>query len=1171
MAQDEKDIRPLEPGTVVEREIAGQQIHSYRITLAAGLYLGLVVHKHGANAVVRVIGPDGKEIAEMDASNNTSGPVPVSLVAEASGIYMVEIGYPVEAAPAGRYELRIGVLREATDQDRRLFAAQNKYNEAVVAKRNKESWGRTLPEYEKAVGLFRNAGAHQWEAYALAEMGDFSFYKLRAAQKAIDYYSRALNLSSDVNDPSWQAYTLNNMGQVYRSQGDKQRELEYYTKALPLWRASGDLVGQAITLYNIASAHNEQGRKSDAIEFFSRSLDIRRALSDRDGIATVLSAIGAIHNSLGERQQALERFKEAVPLFHSVGDHQGEASSLTFIGMIYSGLGENRNALDFLNQALVVRRAGNDKRGEGITLAHIGKAYSDLGESQQALGHYIQALRLFQAVEDSQFQANALNSIAVLYSSLGDDQKAIAYFNDALEFARKAKTTLIEARILNSTGRAYLSLGDKQKALRFFSDALRLFQFLEDRMGKASALNNLGRVYFDLKDNGKATDLYRQAIEAIRGTGNPRGEATVLTNIGAVYDSAGDKQTAIDFYTQAIVLNRSAGYQSGEANTLYHLARAERDRGDLIEARTRIEASLGIIETLRTKVASEELRASYFASVQERYEFYIDLLMRMQKQRPTGGFDVAALHASERARARSLLELLTEARADIRQGVDPTVLERERRLRELLNAKAERQMQLLSVKHTEEQAGAIARELSALATEYQALGARIREESPHYAALTQPQPLTVGEIQQQVLDPGTLLLEYALGDERSYLWAVTQSTISSFELPKRAEVESAARRVYELLTARNRIVKNEIVQKRRARLAQAEAEYAEAAVALSQIVLSPVSSLLGRKRLVIVSEGALQYVPFAALPVPRGADGSPAMGEYASERLRGPAPTAGYKPLAVEHEIVSLPSASVLAVLRRETAGRKPAPRPVAVLADPVFDKDDERVRRARGAGAALAGPSEQVADVDRAVRDVGLARDGGRTARLPFSGREAKAIFALVPPGEGMMALDFKASRATATSAELSQYRIVHFATHGLLNSEHPELSGIVLSLVDENGAPQDGFLRLHDIYNLKLPADLVVLSACQTALGKDIKGEGLIGLTRGFMYAGAARVAASLWKVDDKATAELMKRFYRGMIRDGLRPAAALQSAQAEMWKQKRWKSPYYWAAFVLQGEWK
>jgi CHAT domain-containing protein len=205
-------------------------------------------------------------------------------------------------------------------------------------------------------------------------------------------------------------------------------------------------------------------------------------------------------------------------------------------------------------------------------------------------------------------------------------------------------------------------------------------------------------------------------------------------------------------------------------------------------------------------------------------------------------------------------------------------------------------------------------------------------------------------------------------------------------------------------------------------------------------------------------------------------------------------------------------------------------------------------------------------------VEEGGTTGLGALLPRLIGSRREAAAILALVPPSERKEALDFQANLQVATSPELGEYRIVHFATHGLLNSRHPELSGIVLSLVNERGEPVDGFLRLNEVYNLKLPADLIVLSACRTALGTDIKGEGLVGLTRGFMYAGSPRIAASLWKVDDAAAADLMKRFYEAMLgKDHLRPAAALRQAQIEMWKQRRWQSAYYWAAFVLQGEWR
>jgi len=318
---------------------------------------------------------------------------------------------------------------------------------------------------------------------------------------------------------------------------------------------------------------------------------------------------------------------------------------------------------------------------------------------------------------------------------------------------------------------------------------------------------------------------------------------------------------------------------------------------------------------------------------------------------------------------------------------------------------------------------------------------------------------------------------------------------------------------------------------------------------------------LGKKRLAIVAAEALSFLPFAALPDPAAAD----------------------QPLLIAHEIVNLPSASVLAVIRREMAGRRAAEKAVAVLADPVFEANDPRVLVARKNSPARKGEMQTAAatlttDLGRALRTFNVSANQtagdmspSKLTRLPFSREEADAIAALAPSGHALKATGFQANRATATKEDLGRYRIVHFATHGLLNAAHPELSGLVFSLVDGTGKSQDGFLRLHEIYNLRLPVEVVVLSACQTALGKEVKGEGLIGLTRGFMHAGATRVVASLWQVDDLATAELMKRFYAGMLRAGLRPAAALRAAQLELWKQKRRSAPFYWAAFVLQGEWR
>jgi len=360
-------------------------------------------------------------------------------------------------------------------------------------------------------------------------------------------------------------------------------------------------------------------------------------------------------------------------------------------------------------------------------------------------------------------------------------------------------------------------------------------------------------------------------------------------------------------------------------------------------------------------------------------------------------------------------------------------------------------------------------------------------------------------------------------------------------LPRRAEIEAAAKHLYQVLTARNQTPARETPGARAARVRQADEAYFAAAMKASRMLLGPAATRLEKRRLLIVSEGMLQYLPFAALMEPTAARDERPM------------------PLMVNHEIISASSASMLAVMRQGTAGRKPAEKSLAVLADPVFTADDSRVAQ-KQKGIAPVSANRSTAD---------LGTQG--LVRLRFSRYEAEEIARLAPTGTTLMALDFDASRETALRSDLGQYRIVHFATHSLLNNEHPELSGVVLSLVDRSGRPQNGTLRLYDIYNLKLDSDLVVLSACQTALGGEIKGEGLIGLTRGFLYAGSPRVVASLWEVDDRTTAEVMKRFYEAMLVRGERPAAALRATQLALWRTKGWEAPYYWAAFTLQGEWR
>ncbi|HJQ23960.1 MAG TPA: CHAT domain-containing protein [Blastocatellia bacterium] len=918
--------------------------------------------------------------------------------------------------------------------------------------------------------------------------------------------------------------------ELLRVQGTAEasrKAIEKYEAALPLQRKLEDRLGEAMTLSLIGVRYWELGDNRKALEYYAQALPLFRALGSRKEEAQVLHNFGTAYWELGDSQKALEYYAEALPLSRAVGDRYEEAIILNTIGLAYDNLGRLHEALDYFNQALVLLRALGNHQDEAVTLTSLGYTYFKLGDLQKALAYFGQALPLRRETGDRRGEASSLNNIGVVYWRLGDSRKALEYYNQALPLRRETGDRNGEVSTLHNLGIIHKDLGESQKALEYYNQALALARTIGDRRDEAATLQEMGVLYQSFGESQKALAYYDQSLSLHRASGNRWAEALTLSHIGDTYIALGKPAEALTYLEQALALQRAVGDQGYAAVTLHSIARAERNQGRFDAARAHIEAALKLIENTRSTLISQELRASYLASNQESYEIYIDLLMRLHERQPSAGHDAAALEASERARARGLLDLLIESRADIRQGVDGALLERERAAQQQLDAKSEQLTRLFGGKHSEAQATAARKEVEAALAEYQDIEAEIRARSPRYAALTQPRPLNLRELQQGVVDKDTLLLEYALGEERSYLWAVTQTSIKSFALPKRADIEAAARRLYELVT------RNEN------REPQAQAA---AAAELSRLLIAPAAAQLTEKRLLIVGDGAIQYVPFAALPEPA---------------------THG-QPLVVRHEILQLPSASVVAVLRRELAGRQPATGAVAVLADPVFQEQDPRVKRAQAHTDQVAA---QRPDVKRSAWESGLED----LERLPYSRREAEAIVALAPKEQSLKALDFAASREAIVSERLAGYRIVHLATHGLLNNLHPELSGLVLSLVDERGLPQNGFVRLHDIYNLKLPAELVVLSACQTALGKEVRGEGLVGLTRGFMYAGAARVVVSLWAINDEATAQFMSKFYQGMLKQGLRPAAALRAAQIQMWKSRVWDAPYYWAGFVIQGEWR
>ncbi len=779
-------------------------------------------------------------------------------------------------------------------------------------------------------------------------------------------------------------------------------------------------------------------------------------------------------------------------------------------------------------------------------LEDFGILFEYRGDLEKAEEYYLKALPIEeQYFRDSRQLANTLTNLGTLAHQRGDLNRAETYHRRALNIAEKIEENGPQlADILSNLGECVLEQGNAAKAEQYQKRALAMRKQAETgTLAIALNLGSLGKIARIRRDFTRAEEYYRQAIAAAVKVEAPEPElARLLTGEADLLRDRGDYQKSEEFYRRALaIVEKSYPGSIDHAELLAELAGTLSHQGQLNAAAELYPQALAALESRAAHLGgAEEDRSRYRAWYVRYYQGYMDVLLKQGRQEQ-------ALEVLEGSRARTLLEMLSQAHINLRQGADAQTLKRERDLHRSLQAKTEARIRLVASQHSEEQVSRLDHDIEELLMQERDINAQLRWRSPRYAALTEPRQLSTAEI-QKLLDENTILLEYSLGEDHSSLWAVTNNSLAVYDLPPKTEIESAARKVRDLLAFKGPN-KPHPTEADRAKVGK---EYLQASRQLSKILLQPVVQLLGTRRLLIVSDGALHYIPFSALPIPgRSTDSTP---------------------LIVEHEIVNLPSASVLAEIRRQRIGRRKLPGMVAVLADPVFDANDTRVG-ARSPGApALNTLAMHASDLTRAAKDVGLTRNGRvYLDRLLYTRKEADAVMAVIPPGRGFEALDFDASRATVMSGVLSKYRIVHFATHGLLNNKHPDLSGLVLSLVNKEGKRRHGFLKLQDIYDLKLPADLVVLSGCDTGLGEEINGEGLVGLTRGFMYAGASRVVASLWSVSDSATADLMAQFYRSMEKDGMRPAAALRAAQIHMWAQPQWRSPYYWAGFQIQGEWR
>lgn len=1125
LAQEPKSsMRFLKVNTSIDAAFGDQKSQVYGIEAGAGDYFRVSIRPNGSPLSVQLNGPSGSSLTTATNLAGQQRTMNISGVAAEAGAYSVSVSLAEADAPIRNYAISLTELRQARTADTTRVKAEQTGEAAksLQAQGAKEALRQAAGLFEAAIALWHELSDKQEEGRGLDAQGDV-YLSLGEKAKAADCFERALALAEAAGDDDGRASVISNLGVVAAYSGKSAKALEYYQQSLDFSRRAGDKDLQAITESNIGSVYMNQGNPRKALEYVRLAADLAREAGDRKAQLTSLSNLASVNVRLGQTAQALDYLEQLLPLRRQMHDRRGEAQTLQYMANAFAQLGEPDKAVETYQELLPLTVTVGDKRGQAMALGNLGVAEMAMGEPRAALDALQQAVPLIRDFGDAHIEESVLTEMARAYLSLGDSGRALDYNAQALKIQQRIGDKRGEAVALANLAGSYEYSAERDKAMECYQRALSLAREASDRSLQANLLNSICGV---LLDNGQASAALpncEQSLALARDLADRQREAIALVGVGRVQLALGDREKAAQALHTAKDQLSAIGDRLDESKALFNLARLAAGEGDWKAALEELDSALEIDEALRAEMIGSELRSSYFATVLGQYQLRIDLLMHLHRLHPNQGYDVQAFETSERARARSLLDLLSQAAESIRTGVDTALLRQERMVRARLRAKAEQQIRSRADKNTS-QLAATESEIRSLTTEYRALEERVLAESPRYAAFVDPQPLTLAQLRRGYLDENTLLLEYSLGADRSFLWAVSARTFRTFELPGRPEIDRLALRAYAELSGNGTV--------------QSDSALAQ----LSKALLTPVASLLGSRRLLVVAQGTLQYVPFSALPLP----GQPAT------------------PLIVANEVVSLPSASTIAFIRRGVQKAHRADGTVAVFADPVFSADDPRIEPTVTAGTPRARPA--AVETERGARAANLEFD-----RLPSTRREAQAILSLVSEKDRFSALDFDASLAAATSGVLSRYRFVHLASHGVLNSVHPELSGIVLSLFDRAGHPQSGILQTPDILNLGLRADLVVMSACETALGAEVRGEGLVGLTRAFLYAGSPRVVASLWTVPDLSTAELMARFYRFMLVDGLRPAAALRRAQVSIWNEGRWARPYYWAAFTLQGEWK
>ena len=915
------------------------------------------------------------------------------------------------------------------------------------------------------------------------------YRRAKEYDKAIEEYQKSIKSDPDY---AWAYWGLVMVSRDKREPDQAREYMETLTKENP---------NNACAWYGLGYFYFSQEDWDEASRCLKKSVQINPELGNAHNI------IGAIHYVTGQFDEALESFELSLRLFQATDDKKGEASAITNIGAIHGELGNLKEALEYYLKALELDREIGFQRGEMIALNNVAEFYRASGDLTRALEHYTMSLELSEDLGSKTGTAACFNYIGSIHYDMGNLARALEFQKEALELHRELGIERSQAIDLGDMAVVYRGLGDLTEALRCLEESLGLERELRARSYEAKDLNSMAEIYRELGDLSASVDCCSQALHLYRELGDRVGEANSLNEMGLVHFESHNYDQALECLNESLRMAK-------EMHVPETIWRCEKNIGDVYaemnqsdDALQSYRSSIEVVEGIRKKLELEKFKTSFMESKMEVYETIVSLLMQMDRKNE-------AFQYIERAKARALVEMLTEAKIDIHKGVGAELLAQEHEIfRNISTIQTGLQNPDLSKNDRED----LTRSLHEQEERLEYLQLELRKKNPLYADLLYPEPYSVERVQRELLrDEDTVLLEYLLGETRSYVWIIFKGGLEVASLPPREEIERAVRRLLSVISQ-----------------PPTHRTFSDQSRQLCTLLIPNNGIGLSRaSNLIIVPDGILFYLPFEAL-LQSKSEGSGSKNRFLLE----------------DFDISYAPSASTLDHLQKRRSKRE-QPMELLILADPCYRREETEWE-----------PAKKSTTED--------LYGGYSFPRLRFSGQEARLIAALYPEQKAKVLLREQAREEEMKIGELQGCRIVHFATHGVLDEIVPRRSGVVLAL---DGDPaEDGFLQIHEIFNLRLDADIVILSACQTGLGRLLRGEGMVGLSRAFFYAGASSVIASLWSVNDRSTALLMTHFHEN-LKNGIDKRSALKEAKLTLLAEGgRLAHPYYWAPFVLTGDYR